>query len=224
MVERAPAARTGVRWVAMPRSHPWALVPAAECEADLVRSGERELLATLFGKVYAARRPRRLAVLGVGTGDGLEHVDVRVTGRTVGVDLNLSCLAVARQRHMRLGATLELLCADLEAARLPAGAFDLVHAALVLEYVDPAAAIGRLAGWLAPGGAASFVVALEGGEPPPPPGAALRAALAAARAVPPEELRARCAAAGLEELRAFVVPLPAGRRVFAALYERPRRG
>ena len=93
-------------------------------------------LSTIFARVYAARRPRRLAVLGVATGNGLDHVSPIITGRVVGVDLNLSYLAVARQRFMRLGATLELLHGDLEKVDLPPRGFDLVHAALVLEYVD----------------------------------------------------------------------------------------
>src|SRR6266568_5053699 len=119
----------------MPRQNPWSLVSAAEYEAHMGPAGIGELapLSAIFGKVYAARRPRRLAVLGVATGNGLEHVDPAVTRRTVGLDVNLSYLAVTRQRFMRLGASLELRCADLERVQLDAGGFDLVHVALVLE-------------------------------------------------------------------------------------------
>lgn len=210
----------------MARTNPWTLVPAAEYEAFMGSSGADETvpLATLFARAYLARHPRRLAVLGVATGNGLEHVRVRETGRTVGVDVNLSYLAVTRQRHMRLGPSLQLVCADLEKVELEEGGFDLVHAALVLEYVDVRVAIPRIAAWLSPGGAAAMVLHLPGPGLTPSawPHAAVQALAGAMRLVPPGELRALCAAAGLVERRAFVVPLRSGRRLFAALYEKPR--
>ncbi|HEX7625321.1 MAG TPA: class I SAM-dependent methyltransferase [Anaeromyxobacteraceae bacterium] len=206
----------------MARPNPWSLVSASEYEAHMGPQGADELapLSAIFGKVYAARRPRRLAVLGVATGNGLEHVDPAVTRRTVGLDVNLSYLAVTRQRFMRLGASLELLCADLERAQLDADGFDLVHAALVLEYVDFRRALPRLASWLAPGGAVSVVLQLPDGRPVITPTASLRAVGEAMRLVPPEELRSRAAEAGLAERVAYVVPLPTGRRLFTALYQR----
>jgi Methyltransferase domain len=206
----------------MPRAHPWSLVPAAEYEAHLGPAGLDQLapLSALFGKVYAARRPARLAVLGVATGNGLEHVDPAVTRRTAGVDVNLSYLAVARQRFMHLGPSLQLLCADAEKVELAPGGLDLVHAALLLEYVDLRALVPRVAGWLAPGGAFSAVLTLPGGEPRAPTSAALQAVAEVTRLVPPEELRRHADAAGLSERRAYVVPVAHGRRLFTALYER----
>lgn len=205
----------------MPGANPWSLVPAADYEAQAGADGAGLLapLSGLFGKVYAARRPARLALLGVATGNGLEHVDPAITRRTVGVDVNLSYLAVTRQRFMRLGASLQLLCADAEKVALEAGGFDLVHAALVLEWLDLRVLLPRLARWLAPGGAFSAVLALPGGERRPPP-PSLQPVVERARTVPPEELRRAAAEAGLAERRAYVVPVARGRRLFTALYER----
>ena len=205
------------------RSNPWCLVAASEYEAYMGPGGVDELtpLSTIFAKAYAARRPRRLAVLGVGTGNGLEHVDLHLTGRIVGVDVNLSYLAVARQRQRRLGAALELLCGDVERADLDAGRFDLVHAALLLEYVDLRVLLPRVASWLAPEGAFTVVLQLPGG--PDVRGSrhpSVRALAEHARLVPPQELRALAGAQGLVERRAFVVPLSTGRRYFTALYEK----
>jgi trans-aconitate methyltransferase len=211
----------------MARTNPWSLVSASEYEAYMGPEGADELapLADIFGKIYAARRPRRLAVLGVGTGNGLEHVEVRSTGAIVGVDVNLSYLAVARQRHMRLGPALQLQCADVEKVELQAASFDLVHAPLVLEYLDLRIALPRIAPWLAPGGAFTVVLHLPGPRLLPQhwPDPAVQALATAGRTVPPEELRRHCAAAGLVERRAFEVALPRGRRLFTALYERAGR-
>jgi hypothetical protein len=202
-------------------------VSASEYEAYMgpgpVGLDELAPLSVIFAKAYAARRPRRLAVLGVGTGNGLEHVDLHLTGRIVGLDVNLSYLAVARQRLRRLGAALELHCSDVERAQLDPGRFDLVHAALLLEYVDLRVLLPRVAAWLAPGGAFTAVLQLPGGPALADsrfPG--VRALAGAMRLVPPRELRALAGEHGLLEQRAFVVPLPTGRRYFTALYEKPR--
>ncbi|GEJ56886.1 class I SAM-dependent methyltransferase [Anaeromyxobacter diazotrophicus] len=212
----------------MARANPWSLVPAADYEAWMgpAGAGLTAPLSALFEKVYAARQPRRLAVLGVATGNGLEHVDPAVTRVVAAVDVNLSYLAVARQRFMRLGPSLQLLCADAEQVELEPGGFDLVHAAMVLEHLDPRALLPRAASWLAPGGALSVVLRLPGGDPVPaqPGAAALREAVEQTRLVPPEELRQLAAASGLAERRAFVVPLPGGRRLFTALYGRSGEG
>jgi trans-aconitate methyltransferase len=207
----------------MARTNPWSLVSAAEYEAAMGADGLDLLtpLSIIFAKVYAARQPRRLAVVGVATGNGLEHVRVATTGRTIGVDVNLSFLGVARQRFMRLGPALELLCADLEKAAFAPGGLDLVHAALVLEYVDIRVAIPRIASWLAPGGALAVVLRLDDGVPDPAVAESVLALSAVTRLVPPGELRALTEAEGLVERRAFVVPLASGRRLFTALYERP---
>ncbi len=210
----------------MARTNPWSFVSAAEYEAYMGPGGLDELgpLSTIFAKAYAARRPRRLALLGVATGNGLEHVDLHLTGRIVGVDVNLSYLAVARQRQRRLGAALELLCGDVERAQLDTGRFDLVHAALVLEYVDVRVVVPRVASWLAPGGAFTVVLQLPGGtEVRESQYPSVRALDDATRLVPPQELRSLAEAEGLVERRAFVVPLATGRRYFAALYEKTRR-
>ena len=207
----------------MARTNPWSLVSAAEYEAYLGPGGADELapLSTIFAKVYAARRPRRLAVLGVATGNGLEHVDLHLTGRTVGVDANLTFLAVARQRFLRLGPALELLCADVERVDLGAGRFDLVHAALVFEYVDVRVVVPRIVSWLAPGGASCIVLQLPGGQAVTESRyPSVRALASVTRLLSPEELRKLTEAEGLVEQRAFVVPLAKGRRYFAALYEK----
>ena len=204
--------------------HPWAIVPAAEYEAYMGPGGVDQLGASsaIFGKIYAALKPTRLALLGCATGTGLEHVDPTTTRRVVGVDVNIQYVAIARQRFLSLGAVLELYCEDVLRVRLQRGAFDLVHAALLFEHVEPLPLAERIAAWLAPGGACSVVVQLT--RPTPPPGSlprSMEAIAASMRLVPPEELRASFRRAGLEERRAFEVPGGAG-RFLVALFARPK--
>jgi SAM-dependent methyltransferase len=208
----------------MPAPNPWSLLPAADYEAHMGPEGVDQLapLSALFGKVYRALRPARVLVLGCATGNGLEHVDPAITRRVVGVDVNIQYVAIARQRNLRLGAALELYCEDLLRARLEAGAFDLVHAALVLEYVDPLPAVERIARWLARGGMCSAVVQLPSDPGAPPPRSPLLGRIAAdARRLAPAELRGYFQAQGLVERKAFELPLPKGRRVFGGLFAKP---
>jgi hypothetical protein len=211
----------------MPRQHPWSLVPAADFDAHFGPEGAGLLsaLGGVFGRVYAARRPRRVAFLALRTGAGLEHIDPSTTSRVVGLDVNLSFLGVARQRFRELGTRLELFCADAEGAELEPGSFDLVHAALALEYLDLRVAGPRIASWLAPGGACSVVLQkgslleAEAGAPE-----TLRAAATSGRLVEPQEVGGALGAEGLVERRAFELALRGGRRLFAGLWEMPRSG
>ncbi len=180
-------------------------------------------LASLFERACRARRPRRIALLGCATGNGLERVDAAVTERVVGVDMHPGYLALARERHRRLGSRLDLVCGDVLAARLEPGAFDLVHAALIFEYVDPALLVARVAGWLAPGGACSVVLQLPSaaGSVTPTPYASLRGLASAMRLVPPGELRRLFGEHDLDEVESFQAPLAHGKRFHAATYQRP---
>lgn len=207
----APARRPVPRTV-----NPWSLLSAAEYDAWMGARASAPS-AALLGKALAARRPGRLLVLGAGAGAGLEHVDPATTRRIVAVDPNLSYLAVARQRFMRLGPALELLCATAERASLAPASFDLVHAALVLEWSDLREVVRRVARWLAPGGAFTAVLDLDGSLAAAPGTPAARAVAGAGRRVRPAELRRETAAAALSERRAWVVPVPGG-RLFTALY------
>ena len=117
--------------------------------------GQSEALRAAFARAYAARRPRRLLVLGCSSGEDFAHVDPTVTFHGVGVDLHDEALARARARGFADRFT--WIRGDVLDVDLPGHAFDLVHAALILEYVDPKALFGRITGWLAPDGTCATV-------------------------------------------------------------------
>jgi SAM-dependent methyltransferase len=204
---------------------PWLAVTAADYEEHMGCGGADQLgaLAGIFGQIYRSLRPRRLLVPGCGPGTGLEHVDPAVTRRTVGIDVNIQHVAVARQRFRGLGSALELYCADALRARLqPAADFDLVHVALLFEHVAPEALAREVAGWLAPGGTCAVV--LDG------PGAgaaawarseAMRRVASERRSVSPGELADLLAAHGLRRAGSWQVPLPARARLLVGLFRAP---
>ena len=208
----------------MPERVPWLAVTAAEYEALMGPEG-LDLAAPLsaaFAQVYRAARPRRVLVLGCGTGAGLEHVEPALTERVVGIDLNLQYLAVARQRHQRFGARLELFCADARTADLPEGGFELVYAALLAEYLDPEALVSVMARAAAPGGACGVVLRLPGGEPAEKafPSESVRALSEATRLVDPGDLAALFARRGVRRAGAWEMASRGGRRLRVAMFHR----
>jgi SAM-dependent methyltransferase len=206
----------------MSNPNPWCIVPAADYEAHMGPEGVDQLapLSALFQEAYLGAQPDRLLVVGCGAGNGLEHVDPSVTRRVVGLDVNLQYLGICRQRFFHLGPRLELFCTAAAAWRSPPGAFDLVHAALVFEYLQPEPLVAQIAGWLAEGGAASVVLQLPGGEAPAPRLKALEIITRARRLVAPEALTALFAAHGLTPRRARTVPLKFGQSFWCATFGR----
>ncbi|MGB8931766.1 MAG: class I SAM-dependent methyltransferase [Anaeromyxobacteraceae bacterium] len=204
----------------MTTPNPWTVVPAIDYEAHMGPAGADQLgpLAQLFQEVYLSAQPDRLLVVGCSTGNGLEHVDPSITKRAVGVDVNLQYLGIARQRFFHLGPALELYCSDFEKFRQPPGSFDLVHAALVLEYVQTEVAVRRFADWLAPGGTCSVVLQLPGGDAPAPVNRAMQIIAKAMHLVDPAELTKLFEAHGLAKRREKEVPVKHGKTLWLGVF------
>jgi len=162
-------------------------------------------------------------VLGCSTGNGFEHIDPGVTQRVVGIDINPDYLDILRQRHGPRLPGLELVCADVLPCHLAAGGFDLIHAALFFEYVEPVEVLPRVAGWLRPGGLLSVVLQF-----PSPvskmvsetPYTSLKALESIMRLVDPVAFEELTRACGLATARSWRVDLKLGKQFYVALYQR----
>ncbi len=212
----------------MPSPNPWSVVQASDYERHMGSGpgGVDQLgpLSALFQEVVLAAQPDRVLLVGCSTGNGLEHVDPSVTRRVVGVDVNLQHLGIARQRFLHLGPRLELYHSDIADFRSAPQSYDLVHAALVLEYLHPEVLVRRVSEWLAERGALSVVLQLPGGDALDAPSRALQLIVKAARLVPPEELVELCRAYGLALRRSKEVPLRGGRRFWHGVFGRAAQG
>jgi SAM-dependent methyltransferase len=203
--------------------NPWTIVPAPDYERHMGPEGLDQLapLSAIFQEAYLAAQPDRVLVLGCATGNGLEHVNPAVTQNVVGLDVNLQYLGVARQRFMHLGPKLELFCTEAEKFRSAPGSFDLIHAALVFEYLHPEVLVRKIAEWIAPGGTCSVVLQLPGGEGgPPAPTKTMQLIEKAMKLVPPDELTRLLEHYGLPRRRARTVPLKHGRSFWVGVFGR----
>jgi SAM-dependent methyltransferase len=208
----------------MSTPNPWTVVPAADYERHMGPEGVDQLapLSAIFQEVYLATQPDRALVLGCATGNGLEHVNPSVTQRVVGVDVNLQYLGVARQRFFHLGPRLELYCTEADKFRAQPGSFDLIHAALLFEYLHPEVLVRKIVEWLADEGTCSVVLQLPGGAGPPAPTKTLQIIEKAMRLVAPEELTRLFEHYGLSRKRAKTVPLRHGRSFWAGTFGRSK--
>lgn len=102
---------------------------------------------------FAARSPGRLLDLGASTGIFMD--DMRSSGwQVVGIELNQRAAAYARER---LG--LEMICAELSQAQLPASHFDAITLWDVIEHTfDPAQILAEVWAQLAEGGIIALTI------------------------------------------------------------------
>ncbi len=204
----------------MSTPNPWTVVQAGDYERHMGPEGVDQLapLSAIFQEVYLAAQPDRVLLLGCATGNGLEHVNPAVTQKVTGVDVNLQYLGIARQRFMHLGAKLELFCAEAEKFRAAPQAYDLVHAALIFEYLHPEPLVRRIAEWVAPTGSCSVVLQLPGGDAPPPANRAMQIISKAMHLVDPVELTRLCEGHGLALRREKRIPVKHGKTFWVGIF------
>ncbi len=121
----------------------------------LRRRFSKELRFRLLGRLPGKH------LLDVGCGDGLNAIlFAKMGARVTGIDVSPGALALARRRAEVNGVAerTAFVCAPLEAAELPGGAFDVIWGDGILHHVLPdlEAVISRLARWVKPDGAILF--------------------------------------------------------------------
>jgi len=143
--------------------NPWLTIPAEDYERHTAdpRVRQTEFLNGVFKDLLRSHPAERLLVVGCSTGNGFEHIDFHAVERVVAVDINTEYLAILRGRFEDHLDKIETICADICDCDLPDAGFDLVHCALIFEYVNADSTVGRLSRWLAPGGIMSVVLQLE---------------------------------------------------------------
>lgn len=135
---------------------------AGLCELTKELAGQRVGLVLTGSNI-----DRATLVLGCSTGNGLEHVNPEVTSRVAVVDLNPEYLLRLNEQFPHPGFVLDVQCADLADVVLEPEAFDLVHAALVLEYIEWPSLLPQVASTLKSGGVLSVVLQLPSTSTPP---------------------------------------------------------
>lgn len=143
-----------------PGRNPWLDIPVSDYEGHMNSPGVAQLpvLSRLLGEAVAKCRPRNLLLLGCASGNGLSQIDPEVTREVVAVDINPEYLEELRRQHPNPPFNLQAVRADVMSYAFESESFDMVHCALLLEYVDWPALIPALARAIRPGGVLSVVL------------------------------------------------------------------
>ena len=141
-------------------SNPWLEIPEADYVAHMgsLAVGQRPVLSRLLRETLHSVRPNALLLLGCSTGNGLEHVNPALTSRVVVVDVNPEYLSRLREGFPNPGFELDVRCGDLNDTEFERDAYDMVHAALLFEYVEWPVLLPRIAMALRPGAVLSVVL------------------------------------------------------------------
>lgn len=196
--------------------NPWLDVPDADYVGHMNSPtvNQRPVLSRLMRGVLELARPEAMLVLGGSTGNGLEHIDPDVTTKVTVVDINPEYLRRLGEQSPNPEFALEVRCADLADVFFEPGAFDLVHAALILEYVEWSSLLPRIAATLKPGGVLSIVLQVPSASSPavtPSAFVRLQSLESLFRFVNPSDLVDAAEGEGLTLSNRLTEPLPAGK-------------
>ena len=202
-------------------SNPWRTIPESDYIGHMANPavGQYNVLDALFAAAVADARPVELLVVGCSTGHGFDHIDSSVTRRVTGVEINQHYVSTLRRRADHWRFALDVRCADISTCAFDTASFDLIHAALVLEYVPWRELLPHLASWLKPGGVLSVVLQRPSAATPavtPTPFTSLLAPESIFTFVEPEQFIREANRHDMALVSRQVVPLPSAKS-FAAL-------
>ena len=98
--------------------------------------GQLKVLNKIFCLQYQQYNPKSLALFGICTGNGLEHINPKVTRNVYGIDVNSEYLRYCKERFSNRGYALHLVEADVNETTVQFPPCDLIVANLFLEYVE----------------------------------------------------------------------------------------
>jgi SAM-dependent methyltransferase len=143
--------------------NPWLNIPSEDYEAHMSMPsvGQLQMLDKIFESVLDEFTPTSIAVLGCTAGNGFQHLINLPLERVVGIDINFNFLDECRAWFIQDVENLHLVCADLNKLELADSTFDLIHAALIFEYVDVDELLSKISRWLRADGILSVVLQIE---------------------------------------------------------------
>ncbi|MEJ5352023.1 MAG: class I SAM-dependent methyltransferase [Melioribacteraceae bacterium] len=130
--------------------NPWLEIPSSDYENHMSASnvGQLQVLNKIIKDVLDEFNPKSICILGCTTGNGFEHLINRDINEIVGIDINKNYLEECYKRFHHFLPQLKLICADLNDIDLHSNKFDLIHAALIFEYVHVKKVLNKIKKWL----------------------------------------------------------------------------
>lgn len=205
--------------------NPWLQIPAEDYEGHMSASNvdQLQMLNKIFADVLNDFDPKTTAVLGCTMGNGFEHLINKNIERIIGVDINHEYLAICKNRFEKSLPQLELICADLNELEIANESFDLIHAALIFEYVEVELLLSKISRWLKPDGRLSVVLQLKSEMSEPiseTPYQSLKLLNPVMKLVEPEEFRENVKSYGLDETKNLKIKMKSGKSFLIFLFQK----
>ena len=117
--------------------NPWEEIKLSDYENHMKLNTvmQQQCLNEMMRKQFYQYPVKRIMVLGIAGGNGLEHIDSQRIEKVYGVDINREYLTECAARYKNLSGVLECLLADLTDENIVLPYADLVIANLFIEYV-----------------------------------------------------------------------------------------
>lgn len=205
--------------------NPWMQIPSEDYEAHMSAQsvGQLQMLDKIFEGVLDEYSPNSIAVLGCTAGNGFQHLVNRSLDFVVGVDINFKYLAECRAWFVQDVENLQLICADLDELELSDSMFDLIHAALIFEYVEVDNLLAKISHWLKPNGILSVVLQLPCKSAPPvsdTPYQSIKALTPFMKLVDRDVFVSRAELFGLNEENRYEIKLPSGKEFVEIVFKK----
>lgn len=205
--------------------NPWLQISSEDYEGHMSAPNvaQLQMLDKIFEDVLNEFSPQSLSVLGCTAGNGFQHLINRDIERVVGIDINIRYLAECRNWFIQDVQNLQLVCADLNELELADSTFDLIHAALIFEYVNVDTVLEKVSRWLRPNGILSVVLQLPSVASPlvtETPYHSLQKLNKYIQLVDPLEFEKSTKKYGLTETECFEEKLKQGKKFFVGTFRK----
>jgi len=205
-------------------TNPWLQIPASDYEGHMNSPSVAQFsfLAETFKASLKNYDSSTVALLGCATGNGLESINHETTHRVTVVDINPDYLHILHERYADTIPGLEIVHDDLGHCHLEEGAYSLIFAGLIFEYLDPQALLQKIARWLSNDGIFIGVLQLpnDGSRVTETPYTSLQSLSAIMNLVDPAQFKAFAHKAGLTVLDERVDTLTTGKSFYLGTYQK----
>jgi ubiquinone/menaquinone biosynthesis C-methylase UbiE len=117
--------------------NPWLTITSSDYENHMIEVGQSQILNDLTDLFLKKYKPKSFALIGCATGNGLEHINNKVTTNVYAIDINPDYLLQTRIRYENNIQNLITFCIDLQKDKFDISNIDLAFCGLILEYVEP---------------------------------------------------------------------------------------
>ena len=208
----------------MTSENPWLRIPVEDYEGHMSHEkvGQLQALNIIFKSVLNLSQGKKICVLGCTSGNGFEYIDTDKVEKVVGIDINSEYLNVLEKRYGSRIPNLKLICDDIIKVKIPAKSFDLIHGALIFEYVDYVKILIKITKWLKIKGMLAIVLQLPDESPPvsESPYESLELLSPVINLIEPESFCSAAKEVGLKKISGYEYDLNTGKKFFVGYFKK----